>query len=249
MMLTPGSEREILFLEQPYPNHNGGHLVFGPDGKLYAGFGDGGDRMDPHGNGQNRSALLAKMLRLDVDAGGGKGKPRPEIVMLGLRNPWRYSFDRKTGDLYIGDVGQDHWEEIDVVAAADVGKGKNFGWNVVEGMGHCARKKGCDQTGLVPPVAEYNHETGEGCSVTGGFVYRGKAIPELDGAYFYADYCTALIRSFRWKAGKIVDHWDWRPTLDPKEKLAKLASWGEDEGGELYLVSLDGTVLKLVRAK
>jgi glucose/arabinose dehydrogenase len=188
--------------------------------------------------GQDRRQLLAKMLRLDVDARGA----RVEVVMLGLRNPWRFAFDR--GDLYIGDVGQDRWEEIHVVAAGELG-GANLGWSAAEGD-HCYRDRRCRLDRFVPPAVEYQHPVG--CSVTGGEVYRGRALPELDGVYFYADYCTALVRSFRWsKERGATDHWDWKPVLDPDFRLSTLASFGHDAAGELHLVSLDGAIFKLVR--
>jgi glucose/arabinose dehydrogenase len=231
-------ERELLFVKQPFNNHNGGDLVFGPDGKLYVGLGDGGWANDPFGNGQDPDALLAKMLRLDVEQ---PGRPKVEIVARGLRNPWRYAFDRKSGDLYIADVGQDRWEEIDVVPAGTL-EGRNFGWKIMEGL-HCRSGRSCDRRGLALPVVEYNHKAG--CSITGGFVYRGKALPLLDGAYFYADYCTALVRSFRWKSGSVTDAWDWRATLDPEQQLANISSFGEDADGEMYIVSLDGVVWAL----
>jgi glucose/arabinose dehydrogenase len=231
-------EKRILFVQQPYANHNGGDVVFGPDGKLYVGLGDGGNRFDPQGNGQNRSSLLSKMLRIDVDA----PSPKPELVALGLRNPWRYSFDRKTGDLYIADVGQNEYEEIDVVAGGRL-LGQNFGWSIREGF-HCTKGEPCPG-GFVDPVVEYPHA--EGCSITGGHVYRGQAIPEIQGHYFYADYCTAIIRSFRWDKGHATESYSWRPILDPDNKLAKLTSFGEDERGELYLMSQEGTVYKLSR--
>lgn len=237
----PSSERELLHLKQPYSNHNGGHLAFGPDGKLYIGTGDGGSANDPKNNGQNPTSLLGKMLRLDVDDPAAK----PEIIQTGLRNPWRYSFDRKTGDLYIADVGQNAYEEINIVEAKKIG-GQNFGWRIMEGL-HCSKRAGsCDSGGMTLPAFEYSHKVG--CSITGGYVYRGSAIPELDGVYFYADYCTGVLRSFRWKNGKIEDHWDWKPHLDPDDQFAVLASFGEDENGELYLLSLDGIIYKFVRA-
>jgi glucose/arabinose dehydrogenase len=235
----PRSERQLLSVKQPYANHNGGDLAFGPDGRLYVGLGDGGKANDPHGNGQNDKALLAKMLRLDVDGGA----PAPEIIDKGLRNPWRFSFDRKTGDLYIADVGQNLFEYIFVVGANNV-TGHNFGWNITEGF-HCFGKASCEVKGLTPPVMEYSHK--EGCSISGGFVYRGKALPELQGHYFYADYCTAMVRSFRWADGKATDSWDWKPALDPESQLARLAGFGQDQDGELYLVTHEGPLFKLVR--
>ena len=238
----PASARELLFIDQPYSNHNGGHLVFGPDGKLYVGTGDGGSRDDPQGNGQRRDALLGKMLTLDVDAPGEP--PAPEIVQIGLRNPWRYSFDRKTGDLYIADVGQNRFEEVHVVPADRIA-GHNFGWNVVEGDRHCLKGNACPQDGMTPPALEYTHD--EGCSITGGFVYRGAELPELDGLYFYTDHCTALLRSFRWKDGRAVEPLDWKPILDPDGVLSRPASFGEDARGELYILSQDGTIFRLTR--
>lgn len=237
--VDPASAREVLTIPQPYSNHNGGDLVFGPDGKLWIGTGDGGSANDPRGNGQNPRALLAKMLRLDVDTAGAK----PEIVGLGLRNPWRYSFDRKTGDLYIGDVGQNLWENVYAVAHDDL-TGHNFGWNLREGR-HCFAEDPCDLPGLTAPVVEYAHGP-LGCSVTGGFVYRGKAIPALDGVYFYGDFCTGMVWSFRWTPdGGAVDHWDWKAALDPDGALANLSSFGVDGDGELYVLSLDGPIYRL----
>jgi glucose/arabinose dehydrogenase len=239
----PTYEKELLFIDQPYANHNGGNVVFGPDKKLYIGTGDGGSANDPQGNGQNKTALLGKMLLLDPDA----PTPTPEILMIGLRNPWRYHFDRKTGDLYIADVGQNKYEEITVIPAKDINKKQNLGWNIMEGL-HCFDTEDCDQKGdLTPATFEYSHQVG--CSITGGFVYRGKAIPELDGVYFYADYCTGVLRSFRWKNGAVSDHWDWKPIVDPDSTLATLSSFGEDNDGELYLLSLDGVIYKFVRSQ
>jgi glucose/arabinose dehydrogenase len=240
------TEREIFFIDQPWANHNGGHLAFGPDGKLYVGLGDGGMAGDPLEAAQDPKNLLGKMLRFDVDGGpvAEDGRPKPEVWQSGLRNPWRYAFDRKNGDLYIADVGQNKYEEVSVVPFADAA-GKNFGWDIVEGIAHCFEKRNCDQTGLVQPVLEYGHT--EGCSITGGYVYRGKELPELDGCYFYADYCSALLRSFRYRDGKAVDTWDWRVTLDPDFKLATITSFGEDAAGELYLLSRDGPVYRFTR--
>jgi glucose/arabinose dehydrogenase len=248
----PASERELLFVDQPYSNHNGGHLAFGPDGKLYVGLGDGGWAGDPRGNGQNDGTLLAKMLRLDVDAAGiaesGEGaRPRPVIVAKGLRNPWRYAFDRATGDLWIADVGQDDYEEVDVLPGAMLARDParplpNFGWNVLEGA-HCYTPRTCSPDTFVPPLVEYDHDTG--CSITGGIVYRGRALPVLTGAYFYADNCTAIIRSVRRGAdGRPHDSWEWRHALDPTAQLANLSSFGEDAAGEMYLLSLDGTIYR-----
>ncbi len=232
-------ERVLLTVGQPYSNHNAGDLQFGPDGKLYVGFGDGGAAGDPENRSQNDSTYLGKMVRLDVDA----AEPQPEVMAKGLRNPWRYSFDRETGDLYIGDVGQNKWEWVVIAPANDL-DGHNFGWNITEGL-HCFRPRtGCDRTGITPPVIEYDHDTG--CSLTGGFVYRGAALPALRGHYFYADYCTGLLRSFRWQDGVVTELWDWKRALDPEFRLASLSSFGQDLDGELYLVSLDGVIWKLV---
>lgn len=236
----PTSAREVLAVHQPYANHNGGNLAFGPDGQLYVGLGDGGSAGDPQGNGQNRDTRLGKMLAVNVDAGLPAAST---VVALGLRNPWRYSFDGVTGDLWIADVGQNRFEEVDVLTPAmrSAKEPTNFGWNETEGL-HCFRGPSCDQHAFTPPVVEYDH--GDGCSITGGYVYRGKRLPALVGRYFYADYCTAMIRSLTWD-GKIVrDVWDWRGALDPESRLASLASFGEDAAGELYLLSIDGEIYR-----
>jgi glucose/arabinose dehydrogenase len=241
-----GSKRELAVIAQPYSNHNGGHLELGPDGRLYTGMGDGGAANDPQGNGQNDKSLLGKLLRFDVEA----AEPVPEVVHKGLRNPWRFSFDRKTGDLFIGDVGQNLWEYVHGVAGTDRSK-KNFGWNVVEGS-HCfdadsgGGKKSCDKTGFTLPLVEYPHD--EGCSITGGIVYRGKALPALDGRYFYADYCTGLLRSFVWTRGHVREHWDWKPAIDRQGVLSQISSFGVDADGELYIVELTGVIYQLVPA-
>ena len=193
------SELVILEIEQPYRNHNGGMIAFGPDGHLYVGLGDGGSADDPQGNGQDPSTLLGSVLRIDVGNASetqpyvaprdnpfaSDGRGRPEVWAYGLRNPWRFSFDRETGDLWAGDVGQNQFEEIDVVRA-----GANYGWNTMEGA-HCFERSVCDQSGLTLPVAEYSHA--QGCSVTGGYVYRGSAVPSLAGWYVYGDFCTGRI--------------------------------------------------------
>jgi glucose/arabinose dehydrogenase len=240
---TIARERELLRVAQPYSNHNGGHLVLDPQGKLLIGLGDGGSGGDPRGYGQNPTALLGKMLRLDPDA---PGETRPVIAARGLRNPWRYAIDRRAGDLYIADVGQNAWEEIDVLPLSDL-DGANFGWNVMEGA-HCFGRSGCKTEGLILPVVEYGH--GDGCSITGGFVYRGEALPGLAGRYFYSDYCTAFLRSFRYdrSSRSAIEHWDWKKALDPRNRLSQVSSFGEDEAGEMYILSLSGTVWKLVPA-
>lgn len=237
--VDPASRRELAKIDQPYSNHNGGHLAFGPDGKLWTGMGDGGSAGDPEKNGQNAKALLGKMLRFDVS----QATPTPERVHLGVRNPWRFSFDAKTGDLYIGDVGQNKWENVYAVPSGATGK--NFGWNIVEGN-HCFESDGCDKRAFVPPIADYSHD--EGCSITGGFVYRGAALPELAGRYFYADYCTGLLRSLRWTNGAVREHWDWKAAIDREGILGQISSFGVDADGELYIVELTGAIYKLARA-
>ena len=245
------SRRELLMVKQPYSNHNGGNVAFGPDGKLYLGLGDGGSGGDPKRNGQNPTALLGKLLRLDVDA----AKPQAEIVHLGLRNPWRFAFDPTNGNLFIADVGQNQWEQVYAVAGEDARK-HNFGWNVVEGN-HCFEAATCDRNGFTPPIVDYSHDAG--CSITGGVVYRGKALPALAGHFFYADFCTSLLRSVAWQpaatapalggaTGVVTAHWDWKAALDPHGTLSQIASFGTDADGELFIVSLTGTIWQVVAA-
>jgi glucose/arabinose dehydrogenase len=229
-------------------NHNGGMLAFGTDGKLHIGTGDGGGGGDPNENAQNPNTLLGKLLRIDVNAADpyaippdnpfvGMAGARGEIWALGLRNPWRWAFDRTAGYLYIADVGQGAWEEVNVVAAATAGL--NYGWDSMEGR-HCYDPpSGCNQTGLTLPVLEYSH--GEGCSITGGFVYRGAAIPSLQGTYFYADYCRGWVRSFRYSNGAATDQTEW-----DFGNLGNILSFGEDAAGELYILSANGTVFRIV---
>jgi glucose/arabinose dehydrogenase len=247
----PASETILLTVEQPFANHNGGQILFGPDGMLYIGLGDGGGGGDPGGRGQSVTDLLGDILRLDVTSGTaytvpadnpfvGRSDARPEVWSYGLRNPWRFTFDAATGDLYIADVGQNAWEEVDVATAADgAGRGLNFGWSVTEGR-HCYGATGCDQSGLTSPVLEYSHD--EGCSITGGFVYRGAAIPELQGHYFYADYCRGWVRSFRLQDGQAVDPQQWS-TLAPG---GAVPSFGQDAAGEPYVLSAEGEVFRIV---
>jgi glucose/arabinose dehydrogenase len=246
----PASEQVLLAVTQPFANHNGGMLAFGPDGMLYAGLGDGGSGGDPQGNGQRRSTLLGKLLRVAVSGAGqlsvpadnpftGQAGTRPEIWGLGLRNPWRFSFDRATGDLYVADVGQNQREEVNAAAGPQAGRGLNWGWNVMEG-GRCFQPAtGCDQTGLVLPVLEYDH--GQGCSVTGGYVYRGAALPALRGLYFYGDYCGGWVRSFRLQNGQAVERQEW-PGLAPG---GQITSFGEDAAGELYVLTAAGRVARV----
>ena len=236
----PASEVVLLTVDQPAANHNGGHLAFGPDGYLYVGLGDGGGAGDRYGNGQNPSTLLGKMLRLDVDGSQPYAVPRDnpfvtrldvraEIWAIGLRNPWRYSFDRLTGDLYIADVGQELYEEINLQPARSLG-GQNYGWPIMEGM-HCyPETQACDGTGLTLPVAEYDHS--QGCSVTGGYVYRGKQFPALSGIYVFGDYCSGRI----WGSAR-DSQGQWR-MAELQQVSMQLSSFGEDETGELYLVDM-----------
>ncbi|MFQ5614550.1 MAG: PQQ-dependent sugar dehydrogenase [Anaerolineae bacterium] len=244
--VDPATARTLLTIPQPFDNHNGGQLQFGPqDGYLYIGAGDGGAGGDPQGNGQNLATLLGKMLRIDVDVGEPYAVPannpfvnnptaRSEIWAYGLRNPWRFSFDRRTGDVYIADVGQDRFEEIDFEPAGGAG-GLNYGWAIMEGA-HCFQSDDCDRTGLVLPIAEYGREGG--CSVTGGYVYRGSRFPTLEGIYFYADFCS----------GKI---WGLRAGAAPRELLEtglNISSFGQDDAGEVYVIDLGGGVYRLQQA-
>jgi glucose/arabinose dehydrogenase len=245
----PASRRDVLFVDQPYANHNGGNLVFGPDGYLYIGLGDGGSGGDPQGNAQSLSTLLGKMLRISPRPSGTKpygipsdnpfvGMPgdRPEIWANGLRNPWRYSFDRVTGALWIGDVGQSTWEEVDVQPSG-APSGLNYGWDLMEGS-H-AFEDAAPPSRAVLPVFDYSHANG-GCVVTGGHVYRGEAIPDLYGAYVFADFCLGRLEALRLQDGSAVDHRELGPTI------ADVSSFGEDAAGELYAMSLDGGLYKLV---
>jgi glucose/arabinose dehydrogenase len=245
-----GSEQVLLRIDQPYPNHNGGALAFGPDGFLYISTGDGGSGGDPHDNGQRLDTLLGKILRIDVDGDEvdgryaippdnplvGEGDAEPEIWLSGLRNPWRMAFDRATGDLWIGDVGQGSWEEIDV-ARAGVG-GLNFGWNRMEGF-DCYEPDDCDPTAYTPPVTAYGHDLG--CSVIGGSVYRGTSQPLLAGGYVYSDYCGGRL----WLLDPTTDGpVDAPPVVDTGRSISAI---GEDEAGELYATDLGaGELLRIV---
>ena len=235
------NERVLLIVPQPYPNHKGGMLEFGPDGFLYVALGDGGAGGDPENRSQNRTELLGKILRIDVDRGVPYGIPsdnpfvsgagRPEIFAYGFRNPWRFSFDRKTGELWAADVGQDAWEEIDVVRA-----GGNYGWRVMEGT-HCyAPRKGCNEDGLEPPVAEYARKAPR-CSIIGGYVYRGTRMPTLQGTYLYGDYCSGEILGLLNGMQKVLI-----------ETGFHISSFGQDQAGELYVVDLAGGVHRIIEA-
>jgi len=244
----PSTARQILFVDQPYANHNGGNLVFGPDGHLYIGLGDGGGAGDPQGNGQALDALLGKILRIDPTRSGrrpytvpasnpfvGRAGTRPEIWAYGLRNPWRFSFDRATDDLWIGDVGQSSREEIDHQPASSPG-GENYGWSAYEGTLPYSAQPVAE---AVSPVYEYDHGGGR-CAVTGGYVYRGASIPSLQGAYVFADACGGALEWLRLAEDGSVTHGMLGPTVPA------LASFGEDRHGELYALSLEGPVYRLV---
>lgn len=256
------SGESILVIERPIPNpqddpfHNGGMIAFGPDGKLYVGTGDangttGGDGL---GTGQSLDDLLGAILRIDVGGAAGYSVPssnpwfgaanaRGEVWARGLRNPWRFSFDRATGDLYIGDVGQDRIEEFNVATAASGGgRGANFGWNIAEGTQCFSPASGCATSGTVRPLVEIDHDEGA-CSGIGGYVYRGAAIPELRGTYFYSDFCGGFVRSLRYSGGQVIQAREW-PALAPG---GSVCSFGEDGAGELYIVTLAGGIYRIVR--
>jgi glucose/arabinose dehydrogenase len=236
-----------------FSNHNGGMLAFGSDGCLYAGIGDGGDSGDPNNNGQNPFSLLGKLLRLDPGTGGAcsnngiinpffLGGGAPQVWSLGLRNPWRFSFDRQTGDLYIGDVGQNVREEIDVAIAPNAGRQVNYGWRLMEGFLCFNPSSNCNSGVLTLPVLDYPHLNGA-CSVTGGYVYRGSVKPDLRGTYFYADFCAGFVRSFRYQNGQPTEQTEW-PLLSPPGSF--VTSFGEDASGELYLMTQGGGLFKIV---
>lgn len=240
------SAEVILTIQQPAANHNGGHLAFGPDGYLWIGMGDGGGAGDRFGNGQNPNTLLGKMLRLDVSGETGyapaPGNPAasgaawpPEVWAIGLRNPWRYSFDRATGDLWLADVGQNAWEEVNHVGANQAGL--NYGWPLLEAT-HCFSQANCSPDGFVLPVTEYSH--GLGVSITGGHVYRGAAFPNLQGGYFFADFATGIMWALPADTQSFVE-----PTI-VLQSGEQISSFGEDEAGELYVTAFDGGLYRLV---
>lgn len=239
-LADPQSEQRMLLVEQPYPNHNGGMLAFGPDGDLYIALGDGGSAGDPEGNAQSLDTLLGKILRIDVDRAESyaipasnpfaQGGGAPEIWVYGLRNPWRFSFDAATGDLYIGDVGQNQWEEVNFLPAGE-GGGVNFGWDYREGL-HAYEGEPPAGMPLVDPIFEYSHA--QGCSLTGGYVYRGSTLPEWQGVYLAGDYCTGLV----W--GLLRDNnGNWQSQLLFQTGFT-IASFGQDQAGEIYVIDYAG---------
>ncbi len=249
--VDPDTEEILLQFHQPWGNHNGGQIAFGPDGYLWIGTGDGGSGGDPQDNGQKGQTLLGKLLRIDVSAATaapyaipadnpfvGNDQFLDEIWAYGLRNPWRFSFDRDTGDLYIADVGQNAWEEVNFQPAGSTG-GENYGWRIMEGL-HCFNpSSGCPTTGLTMPVAEYDRISG--LSITGGYVYRGQDHPSLQGIYFFADYVTGNI----WGLRQVDGAWESELLLD---SAYNVSSFGEDEAGNLYLLDYRGVILQIQAA-
>jgi glucose/arabinose dehydrogenase len=249
----PASERVILRIDQPYPNHNGGMIDFGPDGFLYVGMGDGGAGGDPENRARDLSTLLGKILRIDVDGRDpgleyavpgdnpyvGRAGARPEIWASGVRNPWRFSFDPRTGDLWVGDVGQSAWEEVDrLTAATGGGRGADLGWRLMEGRACYDPPSGCPTDGLTMPLAVYGHDLG--CAVTGGHVYRGAAQPALDGVYLFSDSCSGRIWALD-AAGP-----DAQEPVVLAETGRPIVSFGRGDDGELYVVDIGGAVLRVV---
>ncbi len=242
--------RVLRTITQPFENHNGGMLAFGADGFLYVALGDGGSGGDPQGNGQNLHSKLGKILRLDVDSdappSGNLAGADPDVWDYGVRNPFRFSFDRATGDLYIGDVGQGSFEEVDVEPRGQ--GGRNYGWNVTEGFACFDPPNDCDTAGITFPVVAYPHDNGtavDDCSVIGGYVYRGGALPALAGRYLYGDLCTRRIRSFVWNGSAAVSQVELTTALGSDAAISELVSFGEDQRGELYVCDLAGTVFRI----
>jgi glucose/arabinose dehydrogenase len=250
---TLESEQVILTQDQPEWNHNGGMIAFGPDNYLYIGFGDGGGQGDPSGNGQDLGTFLGKILRIEVDPNSTNGEPyvvpednpfvddadaQPEIWAYGLRNPWRFSFDTETGDLWIADVGQSEQEEVNVIGAGEAGV--NFGWSDMEGP-DCFNLPDCNPDDYTSPVFTYTHSSGDGCSITGGYVSHGEEFAAIDGVYVFGDYCSGLV----WGTGQ-DDSGEW-VTSDPVETGLQITSFGQGSDGTVYLVSYgDGTIYELV---
>tara|TARA_B110001454_G_C12694008_1_gene423505 strand:- start:463 stop:1731 length:1269 start_codon:yes stop_codon:yes gene_type:complete len=268
LTINPSSEKILLKLKQPYSNHNGGGIAFGPDGYLYIGFGDGGSAGDPETNAQNLNNFLGKILRIDVNTNPdqytipqnnpfiGKKNVKEEIFCYGLRNPWRFSFDSLTGNLFIGDVGQNNWEEIDVILANKMG-GQNFGWNIMEGF-HCYPEEiECNNTNLIEPIWEYPNNANylktlagikqnkmDGCSITGGYVYRGNKIPEFYGRYIFGDYCTGKVWSFIYENGETKNIKNHTPEIlnSMNKNSFYLSSFGKTNEGELFIVDYNGGI-------
>jgi glucose/arabinose dehydrogenase len=248
------ADQIIMTVAQPFANHNGGMIAFGPDNYLYIGLGDGGSGGDPFNNGQNTGVLLGKLLRIDVSQAApepygipsdnpcvGQADAREEIWSIGLRNPWRYSFDRQSGDLYVADVGQSAREEVNVsTSAGGAGRGTNYGWRIMEGTLCFSPSTMCSTAGLALPAVDYAH-VGGACSITGGYTYRGGAIPALQGTYFYADFCAGFVRSFRLVNGQVTEHADW-----PVLAGGNITSFGEDAAGELYIMTSQGGLFRIV---
>jgi len=242
---APASQVTLVSIPHPtFDNHNGGMLAFGPDGCLYAGVGDGGGSGDPNNNAQTLGSRLGKILRIDPTTGTActSGTINPFVLSggnqliwsYGLRNPWRFSFDGD--DLYIGDVGQDAREEINVSAGPNAGRGLNYGWRLMEGSACFNPSTNCNNGTLTLPTVEYTHDNGA-CSVTGGYVYRGQAIPAVQGTYFYADFCAKFVRSFRFNNGSALEQTEW-----PLLAASSITSFGQDGSGELYILTQSGTV-------
>jgi glucose/arabinose dehydrogenase len=230
------SARLLLFVKQPYPNHNGGQLQFGPDGLLYVGMGDGGAGGDPQNRAQNLHERLGKLLRIDPHA----REARWRMIGYGLRNPWRFSFDRATGDLYIGDVGQSNWEEVDFRPRAKIDVLANYGWRVFEGRARFAPGSPSAAGDLVPPISVYSHA--DGCSITGGYVYRGRTVPAAVGRYYFGDFCSGTVWSLRVDGGRATG------LRKESARIGELSSFGEDGSGELYATSLNGRIYRLLPA-
>ncbi len=249
------SARVVLSVTQPYANHNGGNVVFGPDGMLFVGMGDGGSSGDPQGHAQNANDLLGSLLRLQINDDGSMQVPadnpfvgvagkRPELWDIGLRNPWRFSFNRGNGDLYIADVGQGGREEVNIARSEDGrGRGNNYGWNIFEGTFCYSGATACNALTAVAPTLEYTHS--DGCSITGGFVYGGSAIPSLQGTYFYSDYCAGWVRSFVWTGTAVTNKQEWTAL---RFSDGGVTSFGEDAAGELYITVDAGSVWRIVAA-
>lgn len=242
----PASEKVLLTIDQPFSNHNGGHILFGPDGMLWIGMGDGGSGGDPHGNGQSLNTLLGKLLRIDVNRGDPYAIPAdnpfasrssglPEIWAFGLRNPWQFSFDAQTADLYIADVGQDQWEEVDFLPSGFPDLPANLGWNIKEGS-HPFNSVASPPPNLIDPVTEYDHS--QGCSIIGGGVYRGQALPEFNGVYLFGDYCSGTI----WGLLHLSSGWQSQLLFNTG---VQIQAFGTDQQGEVYFVASEGSLYRL----